>query len=249
MIKFVTPELLNQSTITASSNNALFPTSNIKDYRRTKVFRSLTNSDSVVFDMHETSEVNSIFVSGSSIDGLGFSTLTLEMNGTDSWGSPAFSVSVPVFAEFDLAYASFATQSYRFARLVMTSTLGYCELSVVMLGKSISPGPVDLGWTFQDQDNSRAQENRYGQRFHDLIPRRRRYGINFSNIDKTQLDSLFDVFDLCGESMPFFMAFDCDGVYTEKERLIAMVYAESMPQVSNRFWDNFSTSLTLVEAM
>jgi hypothetical protein len=249
MIKFVTPELIKQCTLSASTVNALFPVDNIKDFRRTKVYRSTANSASVVIDMHETSEVDSIFVVGSSIDGLGFSTLTLQMNGTDSWGSPAFSVSVPTYAAFDVAHVSFALQSYRFARLVMTSSLGYCELSNVMLGKALSPGPVDLGWTFQDADNSRMQENRYGQRFHDLIPRRRRYGVNFSNIDKTQLDVLLDLFDLCGESMPFIMAFDCEGVYTERERLIAMVYAESTPQISNRFWNNFSTSLTLVEAM
>ena len=79
-LKLYNVNLLDQATLTPSTENALFPATNLQDYRRSKVYRSTLNSDNIVIDFQESSEVNAIFIVGSKRDGLGVSTVTVEFN-------------------------------------------------------------------------------------------------------------------------------------------------------------------------
>jgi len=131
--------LVEVATITPSSVNALFPANNIKVPTRSKVFRSLSNNDSVVFDFQESSEIDGIFISSHKRNGFGISTAVVEFNATSNFTSPAYSVTVPLSIKYGLGYVELpAMIEYRFARIVMTSTLGYCELSNIYIGKKIN---------------------------------------------------------------------------------------------------------------
>ena len=124
--------LIDQSTITASSENLLFPLSNIKDPRRSKVYRSTLNSANIVIDFNETSEVDSFVIVADKRNGFGFSAISLEFNATDEWTSPAATESITFSTQFGIGINEFTTtHSYRFCRIVLTSSLGYCELSKV----------------------------------------------------------------------------------------------------------------------
>jgi hypothetical protein len=128
--------LVDQSVLTVSSVNANFPAINIKDERRSKVYRSTTNDDTVVFDFGETSEVNTIFLISDKRNGFGFTSITAEFNATNTWGAPAASEVLTFSTEFGVGFNQFTTtHAYRFCRLVITSTLGYCELSNIFMGK------------------------------------------------------------------------------------------------------------------
>src|SRR4030066_372606 len=129
--------LVEQSTITASTENALFPVSNLKDYRKSKVFRSTTASDNLILDFQETSEINGIFVLPNKRDGFGVSSITLEFNHSSSFTSPAYSISVPLSATLGIGHVTFTSIFYRFCRVVMISTLDYCELSTLFIGKEL----------------------------------------------------------------------------------------------------------------
>jgi hypothetical protein len=252
-IKFYSGNLVDQATLSASTENALFPLENLQDPRRTKVFRSTTNSDTVVLDFQETSDVDSVFIVSNPIDGFGISTLAIDLNATNSWGAPAYSDTVTWSTVHGLGYNEFAaTQSYRFARLSLTSTLGYCELSKLFIGKKISllnDRSINYGWSYVSKDNSRTQENRYGQRFSDVINRQRQFNISFSNINKDQLDQIFEIYDDKGLTKPFFVRIGCDEMISDKRRFSGMVYLNSIPQITNRFFNNYSLSMTLEEAM
>lgn len=252
-IKFYSGNLVDQASLASSSENALFPLTNLQDARRTKVFRSNSNADTVVLDFQQTSDIDSLFVASNPFDGFGVSTISIDLNATNSWGAPAYSDTLTWSTIHGVGYNEFTVmQSYRFARLSLASTLGYCELSKLFIGKKISllnDRSINYGWNYQSKDNSKIQENRYGQKFSDVINRQRVFDISFSNINKDQLDQLFEIYDDKGLTKPFFVRIGCDEMINEKRRFAGMVYLNSIPQITNRFFNNYSLSMTLEEAM
>lgn len=252
MISFYSSNLIDQSVVTASTENELFPASNLIDPRRTKVFRTNSNSDSIVFDFGETSEVNSILLVDSPRDGFGVTSVTLEMNGTNTWGAPAFTTTVPLNAIHGLGFKEFALQSYRFARLVMTSTLGYCELSKVFIGKEITFANnmgIELGWTYQDKDLSTFRENRYGQKFIDVVSRQKQISFSIRSMDKTEIDQVLEIYDEKSTIKPFFVRIGNDEMINDPDRFAGMFYLNTVPQITNKSFGLYDISMNLEEAM
>jgi hypothetical protein len=252
MISFYSSNLVDQSSISASTENALFPFSNLQDPRRTKVFRSTTNADSIVFDFGETSEVNSVLLVDSPRDGFGVITATLELNGTDSWGAPAYSTSITLNAVHGLGFKEFTTQNYRFARIVLTSTLGYCELAKIFIGKEITftnNMGIDLGWTYQDKELSTVKENRYGQKFVDVIARQKQFAFSIRSMDKTELDQMLEIYDEKGSTKPFFVRIGDNSMINDSDRFSGMVYLTAIPQITNKSFGLYDMSMNLEEAM
>jgi len=248
---FYVTNLIDQSSFTQSNANSLFPASNILDNRRTKVVRSTTNSDNLVIDTTETSDIDSIVIVDNPIDGFGINALTLQLHGSNSWGAPSVSQAVTLNTTHGVGYYEFtSTQQYRWARLVTTSTLGYCELSKVFLGMKIDLGRCqNINWSYKSEDNSRVQFNRYGQRFVDLINRQKEINLSLSLLDKDQLDQIFELYDLCGIRKPFFMRCVPDTISNEPKRYMGMYYLKSVPQITNTSFGRYSLSLTLEEAL
>jgi hypothetical protein len=219
MIKFWANNLVDQATLTASTENAQFPVENIQDPRRTKVFRSTSNSDNIVLDFGETSEFDSVLIVENPLNGFGISTITIQANTTNSWSSPPFSQAVTFSSEHGVGIAEFSTQQYRFARIVMTSTLGYCELPNIFIGMAIQPSRgVNLGWTYKDEDLSITKKNRYGQKFSDIIARQRIFSGVINNLDKDDMDDIFEIYDAKGEVNPFFVQIGCDETINDIRR-------------------------------
>ena len=243
--------LSDQATLTASTENLLFPLSNINDPRRSKVFRSTSNNDSIVFDFNEASQVDSFFIVGDKRSGFGVSTITLQFNATDSWGAPAASEVVTFSTQHGVGFKEFtATHNYRFCRMVLTSTLGYCEISNVFLGKklTISRG-INFGWSYRANEVSRETRNRYLQLFSDVILRQRRISCSISNMNKEDLDEFFKMYDDKGETKPFFIVLGCDGQNTnDHRRYSGMYYLESVPPIPNPSFNKYNVSMSLIEA-
>lgn len=253
-IKFYSGNLVDQATLTASTENLQFPLSNIKDPRRTKVFRSQTNADNFVMDFLETSEIDSVILVDNHKSGFGVATLTLELNGTNTWTAPAFSQALSIqSSKFGVGFDEFETvQSYRFGRLVMTSTLGYCEISKIFIGKQIElldEKSINYGWTYVDDDLSTVEENRYGQEFVDLVARRKKIVVSFSNMTKEQMDQIFEIYDEKGVTKPFYVRLGCANMTTDFRRFSGMVKMASMPLITNKSFGRYSFSMTLKECM
>lgn len=242
--------LVDQSIITSTSENLLFPLLNIKDPRRSKVFRSTSNSDSVVFDFMETSPVDTFFVVADKRNGFGFSTITLEFNATDSWGSPAATEVITVSTEFGVGFKEFTEHSYRFCRVVMTGSLGYCELSKVFFGKKNNIlRSINFNWNFKDTELVNQKTNRYGQIFSDVIVRQKVINASISNMNKDNLDEFFKVYDSKGESKPFFVRLGCAEMSNDFRRYSGMVFFQDIPAISNPHFNKYNVSIILKEAM
>lgn len=241
--------LVEQSTLTASSENALFPVSNIKQSRRSKVFRSLSNSDNVILDFQESSEINGIFIVADKRAGFGISTVTVEFNGTSNFTSPAYSVSVPLSTKFGIGFVSLATPiSYRFARIVMTSTLGYCELANVFIGKEIPmQRTVSFGWSVKNDELSTKSFNRYGQMFVDSILRQKKFNFTLKNMTKEDLELFQTMTDRVGETKPFYIMLGNALMVMDYRRYCGPVTLDDSPTETNGSFGRFTLPMSLTE--
>lgn len=240
--------LTDQAVLTPSSVNALFPASNIQDPRRSKVYRSLTNTDNIVLDFGETSEVTTIFIVSDKRSGLGVSTVTVEFNATSNFASPAYTVSVPLSTKFGIGFVTFPLIEYRFARILMTSTLGYCEIANVFIGQAIPlVRSISFGWTIKDEELSQKQRNRYGQVFTDVILRQKSIGCSFGLLDKEDLDTINTALDRVGETKPVYITIGNNTMVVDYLRFSGPVYLDDMPTITNSSFGRYNLSMSLRE--
>ena len=247
--KLMGENLVDQSTLTASTENLLFPVSNIKDSRRSKVFRSTSNSSNIVIDMQETSLVDTIFIVADKRAGFGVATVTVEFNGTNSWGAPAYSIAVPFSTIHGIGFVELPAQiGYRFARVVMTSTLGYCELSKIFIGSYLAlTRSINFGWTIKDEELSQKSRNRYNQLFVDVISRQKTINFSMSYLDKEDLDLVNSVLDDRGETKPFYIILGCSTMVNDNRRFSGPVFLDDIPTITNPFFNKYSLSMAVKE--
>ena len=250
MITFYSNNLIDLATATASNANALFPVSNLKDPRRSKVVRTTTASDTIVFDFGSAKTINSIVIAPT-MTGFGVSGITLELNSTNTWTSPAVSQVVMLNTTHGFGYKEFSNQSYRYARLVLTSSLSYCEISKVFIGQSISFSNgmgIDLGWNYQDKELANIKENRYGQKFIDTILRQKQISFSLKSMNKDELDQVLEIYDSKGMTKPFYMRLGDTTMINDPARFSGMFYLNSIPQINNKSFGLYDMSTNLEEA-
>lgn len=250
---FYNYNLVNQenTAITPSADNVYFPASNLKDERRTKVFRVDQSSVNVVFDFTTIEDVDSILLVPHTKNGWGFTSVLVEANATSNFASPAFSTTITteIDQEQEIAIKSFATQSYRFWRLTFIGTT-FVEVSKVFIGKALDMGRgPSLNWSFIEQDKSQLIENKYGQVFIDKYPKQKSINVAYEYLDKDELDTLFEVLDYNSIHKPLFARFSCPDILNNVNRFAGYFYLAQSPEISNPSYALYSTSFTLRESM
>lgn len=251
MIRFLSNNLVETASLTASTENAQFPVSNIQHDFRTKVFRSTSNADNVVFDLGSIEPVDYIGIVDNWQNGFGISTITVEANATDSWPG-AFSTTLTFDSTFGVGIKSFTEENYRFWRFSFTSTLGYCEVANIFIGKAVNIDTNGIGynWGYTNKDLKRMSASRYGQEFIDDIAQRKELtGLKIRVMNTTELDKFFEVVDNRRTTKPMFIEF-CDpssSLLNDLDRLNGMYKFTSEPRETNvtaGFWE---TSFNLKE--
>jgi len=242
--------LVDQSTLSASTENANFPVENIQDPRRSKVFRSTSNSDNIVFDFGETSDIDTFFIVPDKRNGFGISTISLQFNATNEWSSPAATESITFSTTHGVGFVEFAAvRSYRFCRMVLTSTLGYCEIANVFLGQKLEiEKSINFNWNYKDEELSTSKLNRYGQQFTDVILRRKVVNCAISYMSKDQLAAFFTAYDYCGESRPMFVKIGCAEMSDDYRRFSGMYFFNDVPTVTNAYFNKYNVTMALREA-
>jgi hypothetical protein len=249
-LQFFSTNLIDSAIITPSTVNLSFPSSNLTDPRRSKVYRSTASTASLVLDFGSAKNVDSVFVVDEPRSGFGINSLSIDLNSSNSWGTPAFTDTISLSSQFGMGYKVFTLQNYRYARLNLGSALSYCELSKIFVGKSIDLGKgPNFNWSYQDKELSTIKENRYGQRFVDVISRQKVISMQISLLDKTQLDQIFEIYDDKGTTKPFFVLVGDDTMVTDHRRFSGMVFLNSVPTITNTSFGRYSLSLQLEEAM
>lgn len=253
-IKFLSNNLIDSAILTASTANSLYPISNIKDPRRTKTFRSTSNSDNVVIDLGSATAVDHFAIVDNWQNGFGVTSITIEANGTDAWTSPAFSTTATLDTTFGVSIKQFeSAQTYRFWRIVITSTLGYCEIANMFLGSAtaITTNGVAYGWNYINKDLSRSSSSRYGQQFIDDIGTQKELtNLQFQVMDKDEIDKIFEVYDRNRVVKPLFLSFplESDSLINNENRFNGFYYLKSEPTFTNINSGYYNTTLNFTEA-
>lgn len=254
MIQFLSNNLVDTASISASTENAQYPLTNLQHDFRTKVYRSTTNADTVVFDLGSTEDIDSVALVDNWRNGFGVSTVTIEANATDSWGAPAFSTTLALDTTFGIGIKQFTQKSYRYWRLSLTSTLGYCELAYVFIGKAvaITTNGLDYGFAYKNNDIKKVATTRYGQEYIDAITTQKEINsLSLTVMNTTEIDQIFEVYDNRGTVKPFIVKIG-DGTNTilnNENRLNGLFKLKSAPSVKIRsgvYWD---VSLSVKESM
>jgi len=253
-VKFLSNNFIETSVLTPSTVNSQFPVANIQHDFRTKVYRSTSNSDNIVIDLGSAQSVDFFAIVPDYRNGFGVSTLTLEANSADSWGAPAFSQSITLDTTHQVGVETFATQSYRYWRLVMSSTLGYCEISNMFLGpaSSLTTNGPSYNYNYKSMDLVNESSSRYGQKFIDDIAQRKQItNLKFDVLNKTELDILLDVVDEVRTVKPMFVKIGNDDqvIINDEDRLNGMYYLKGEPSFSNTNTGFWSVTFNLIEAM
>lgn len=240
--------LVNQATLTSNSANELFPLSNIKDNRRTKVFRSNENASWVVFDFNESSDVDTIFLLAEKRNGFGFNTATIQFNGTSNFASPAYSYSIELSETHSIAHLEIPKISYRFCRILMSSSLGYCELSKVYLGtKAVLSKTIKFGWNIKEENLSKKSTNRYGQLFVDIISTQKKIDFAYSLLTKDDVAVLNAILDQCSEVSSLWVKLGSANMSEDFRRTSGAYILADMPAITNTNFNRFSLSMSLSE--
>lgn len=253
-IRFLSNNLIDAATLTASTENAQFPVSNINVNFRTKTYRSTSNSDNIVIDFGTAESCDHFAIVDNWQNGFGVTAITIEANATDSWGSPAFTTTATLDNTFGVSIKAFSSaQSYRFWRIVMTSTLGYCEVANMFLGTADTVVTNGLGynWTYLNKDLSSVSTSRYGQKYIDDIGTQKQLdNIQFTILDKDEMDIIFNAYDGVRTVKPLFVYFplETNNLVTNDDRYNGMYYFKSEPVFTNITSGYYNTVLSLEEA-
>jgi hypothetical protein len=251
MIKFYFNNLLTGAQITTTTENAQFKAGNVRDDRRTKVYRSLSNSDSLTIDIGENAAMDSFFIVDNPKDGFGVNALSIHASSSPSFSPDLLNESVSLSYKYGQGFLKFDEISARYFKIEASSSLPYCELSNFFIGKEmelIDDKSINFGWTHQEDELINKSFNRYGQQFSDLIGTQRIFNLSFTNLTKDQLQQLDEMFDYCGTHTPFFTRIGCPDIQNELERYAGMVFMVNKPTKTNTFFNRYSLSMTLREA-
>lgn len=242
--------LIYQALITASSENMQFPLSNILDPRRSKVYRSTAMETILYFDFKETSEIDAFMVVDDKRNGFGISNIDLEFYATSNWALADDLETIEISSKYGIGYKEFPKKEFRFCKMTLNSSLDYCELSNLFIGKKLELGrSINFGWNIKNNDLSKKTVNRYGQVFVDSINSQKIINCRLSLLDKDQIDKIYSWLDYYSEIKPFFVRIGCDNMINDNRRFSGMVYLNDSPTITNSSFGRYDMSLTFNEAM
>lgn len=252
--KFYYNNLVLDAVLNPSTENAQFPVENLQHAFRTKVYRSTTNSDHIYFDFGAAEPIDSFVAVPHIIDGFGFTTASLELNNVATWvGSPLATIPITIDTVNGIASGSIGTPvNARYAKLILTSTLGYCEVSKIFIGEVSEIGsendfqyPLD----FDQDDFSNITRNRYRQKFIDTLPTQKKFKGSINTMTNDEVELVRDLNVVCSKRKPFFIRFENVNIFNEPNIINGYYYLVDNPSfkyVAGGFWD---ATLALEEGM
>jgi hypothetical protein len=248
-------------SITATSEDSNFPASNLARYSRSRVWRSsgIAATERVVFDLQTSDAIDSFALLFNPIQGEGVkfsdtAVLTLKANATNSWATPAVSVTLAIDANYDVITHFFTSpQSYRYWAVEIQdvgNAFGYVEIAKVILANSTQLGQLpELGFKDSIQDQSKVSETPYGHRYADTYPSRRSFDFNYAAMTDADIQTLQLIFRRVGSIVPVAVALDPTATLFDKDRFFLYGFLDNKFQGSNRFYNFFDAGLKLEEAL
>ena len=127
--------LVDSGTVTASSENPIYPIENVQVARLAKPWQTIAVTGvNAVVDLGSALAVNTVAIIGHTITTS--ATLNIEANSSDSWGSPSWSTSLTALSNMILKYLD-ASQTYQYWRFTIedvSAASAYINIGRLWLG-------------------------------------------------------------------------------------------------------------------
>lgn len=242
-LKFYAFNQVDLAVITTSSESAQFPVSNIKDPRRTKVFRSTSGGTvTLVFDFQEPVNIDAVLLSDPKIRQFNFATARIQLNATNSWVTPPVDEALTINQDKGLARFTWnTTQVYRYARLELTGAGDFIELSKVFIGEqtSIIGRCFTYPLNYRQTNLAVISRNIYGQKFIDERVTQKSFSGSVASMDKDEIDAVLDVLDYCSTTRPLWILLDLEAL-NDTDRISGMYFIQDEPTlqlIAGNFWN------------
>lgn len=236
-------------SVAVDSEDPFYPAANILEHPTYKEYRALTTVGRLIFDLQNTTPVDSFLLCGSNATGeIQATSITLEANTSNVWTAPAYSLSYELTLEnqlYNLVYLQLPLSTFRYWRLTINNPTGsYAGASNVFLGRRTEL-PVDLGYTFTMMGRSDVTKGRYGQRFIDKLPDLRQFNGSMSVMNLEERDALAAMIHRCSTHTPLWM------VLSPNESLYeaGYFYLSDTPEIENQAYHLYNTEFTLEEVV
>jgi len=238
-----------QTEILTTSSSNEFPASNLKNFLRSKIFRtsSITGDQGVVFDIKTIEEIDSIVVLPNPLSGFKFSPaveLKVQASATNLWVAPPFEETLVIDEPTQIASLFLlAPESYRFWRISMTdpfNAYGYFELGKVILGRKTDFARVpSIGFSLNTVDLSKIESTPYGHKYFDIYPNIKSLDVELNLMTDTDVYKWLDSFYRVGRVSPVLISLDSqEGIFDKNRFVIYGTYENNMAHehvVRNRF--------------
>ena len=199
-------------SIITGTENAQFPLSYISHPFTTKVFRSEGNTVEILIDTKTSTNKNMFAIAGSTIDGLGFTSISI-------YGSPSsdFTGSTEIVVDvndtYNFGYKLFDDVSFRYFKLSLTGNGSYAEISNIFLGEQygFSTNTFSIaGFEFFNKDNAKVSTNAYNQKFITRYNKIKSLNGSIDYINREEFDLLNYIYTEHGISTPIWFIYDQD---------------------------------------
>lgn len=248
--KFFCVNEIDHASAVVSSENAQFPLTNLNDPRRSRVFRSTSNSTTLTLDFGYPVLIDSVMMVDDPMTGNNLSSCHVKIDNDPTFAT-AIAGDMVIDALNGFSHVNFSTTvPVRYLRLEMTSTAGFCEIAKLFAGTKVPLGSeidFSLPLSFQYVNKASVSSNRYGQKFVDEINTQKKISGSLKVLDKDELDGMLSVIDYANTTRPIWLQFDA--VLNTPSRLSGCYYLSNQPQITLDTSLYFSLGLELEEAL
>lgn len=251
---FLINNLIDNSDLSYLSGSELaqYPITNIQDPFTTKVARVEANTVEILIDTKVLTSKDTIMLVGSSVDGLGFTSISAYSSTTTNF-TGASEITFNVSSAYNLAYTTFTATNNRYWKLVFTGTGSVTSISKIFLGQADtinSRGMSTEGFKYAYTDRSDISSNRYNNRFITKYPKLLTISGAFKVLDRDDRDSFAEIINIKGLTEPMFVILDPESIQgtDSNYRLSGYFYFESLPEFISINVRYYSTSFNLIQA-
>lgn len=245
--------------IDSASEATGFPVTNLRNFHRSKVWRTTSGSNQkLLIDLKTIEDINSFLIipdkEALSTFEIG-QTLVVYGNATNEWSAPAATITPNFDATSGIfSYFESTTYSYRYWRLQFddpTIGTGYFEFPKIFLGKATTLSQMpEIGIKLFNYDQSKIARNDYGHEYADTQPSRRGISISYKNLTETDKNTIEDIYERCGKSKPIAVCLDNEqSTFSDRNRQLFYGFLDNDFSANHSFYNFFDVEMVLREAM
>lgn len=255
-INFLSDNQLDNAalSITTGSANVQFPLSNIQNESPSLKFRSVGNTVVILADMTTTRTIDALALVGDPTGTFGLTSVEFKFSGTTDFSSSmAYNPALDSTNNFGFLIMS-TTETARYAQITLTGTGTYSEISNIFIGQKINLTQINLtidSFKYGYKDKSVIRKNRYGQHFIDERNRVKFLSGSLEYLNKTEQESIDDMYIRHGRSKPIWMIVDAGaaGMNSGQYKLSIYGYFNRSPRWSFSGGFHYSSNLRIDEAI